>query len=589
MKKIILFIKISWNVSIKYYIMLFLSCITSLIQMLLDLYLPALFVESIITNFSIVRSAKYLSIILASKVIFYILDIVMNPALEVEKDYVNDMMNKKLSEKMMSINYANLENAYYLELRQSAIYSIETQDAIKNFVYTITNIVRKTGICIELLVIMITLSKPLILVILAINLIATLCYIGFKKYEKSFFDQLAKLHRRYSYYIGLCFDSTIQKDIRLYNMSRMLTDKVRTENKNILNFQKPYRKNKGNFNGMLSAFHIIQSIISYTYIVYRTFSGEINRRLSYGQFTFYINTTINAFHTLKELFFDIVSLFQLMKYLDPYIEFMTIKEEKDIFGTAVMDETVSSLEFINVSFSYPETETEVLSDVSFKILSTEKVSLVGLNGAGKSTIVKLLCRLYKPTGGYILINGIDIWAYNKDSYIKNITAVFQDYKIFALSILENITCKANGDDTKSISIMKEMGMEYLDTKYSNGIYTELDKSYEDEGIDLSGGEKQKLAIIRALYKGGSLFILDEPTSALDPRSEMEIYNQFQKLTNNKMAIYISHRMSSSTLCDKVLVLDHGRVVGFDSHKELIKNANSLYYKLFMAQAENYVN
>lgn len=134
-----------------------------------------------------------------------------------------------------------------------------------------------------------------------------------------------------------------------------------------------------------------------------------------------------------------------------------------------------------------------------------------------------------------------------------------------------------------------MGMEYLDTKYSNGIYTELDKSYEDEGIDLSGGEKQKLAIIRALYKGGSLFILDEPTSALDPRSEMEIYNQFQKLTNNKMAIYISHRMSSSTLCDKVLVLDHGRVVGFDSHKELIKNANSLYYKLFMAQAENYVN
>ncbi len=155
--------------------------------------------------------------------------------------------------------------------------------------------------------------------------------------------------------------------------------------------------------------------------------------------------------------------------------------------------------------------------------------------------------------------------------------------------MENITCKANGDDTKSISIMKEMGMEYLDTKYSNGIYTELDKSYEDEGIDLSGGEKQKLAIIRALYKGGSLFILDEPTSALDPRSEMEIYNQFQKLTNNKMAIYISHRMSSSTLCDKVLVLDHGRVVGFDSHKELIKNANSLYYKLFMAQAENYVN
>ena len=137
--------------------------------------------------------------------------------------------------------------------------------------------------------------------------------------------------------------------------------------------------------------------------------------------------------------------------------------------------------------------------------------------------------------------------------------------------------------------MRKLKIEYLDEKYSNGIYTQLNKAYEDEGVDLSGGEKQKIAIVRALYKGGNIFILDEPTSSLDPKSEAEIYTEFEKLTDNRMTLYISHRMSSSTLCDKIIVLDGGKVIGFDKHSELIKDKEGLYYSMFMAQAENYAD
>ena len=310
-------------------------------------------------------------------------------------------------------------------------------------------------------------------------------------------------------------------------------------------------------------------------------------RLSYGQFTFYINAAINAFNTAKELLFDLVNISQTLEYLNPYIEFMKLEEDDKHYGEIEMDSRISSLEFRNVTFIYPGAEKEVLSNVSFKVSSNQKISIVGLNGAGKSTIVKLICRLYQPTKGSILINDIDIWEYNEESYDKNITTVFQDYKIFAMSIFENIVCGKSGIYKNVLQWMDKLNISYLDKKYEKGIYTELNKAYEDEGIDLSGGEKQKLAITRALYKGGSIFILDEPTSALDPKSEAEIYSQFEKYTNGKMTVYISHRMSSATLCDKVLVLKEGKVIDFDNHKELIKNKDSLYYKMFMAQAENY--
>ena len=531
---------------------------------------------------------EYAVFIVILNTVFYIFNQYMEGKIDIEKRYINDQMNQMLSDKIMRIPYAKIENPYYLNLRQKALYAVEVQDAITKLVFSIANVVKKGILMVELIAILYIMSKSLVLCIILLDVLIAIFYVAFKKYEKKFFDKLVVLNRNFSYYLGLCFDDKLQKDIRLYNMSDLLTNKVRTENRNMAEKKYEYYKKSGNFKGIISVFNLLQMLISYSYLIFRTFINHSSKRLSYGQFTFYINSIMQLFNTVRDFIFEMVTIVQTFGYLDPYMEFMVLEDKGEVYGNKKLDGTIECLEFKNVSFQYPETERYILSDLSFRIDANEKISLVGLNGAGKSTIVKLICRLYRPTKGTILLNGIDIWQYEEESYRNNITAVFQDYKIFGVSMLENIACGEAGDYQKALHWLKELKMEYLDTKYENGLNTELNKAYEDEGVDLSIGEKQKIAIVRALYKGGNLFILDEPTSALDPKSENEVYTQFERLTEGKMTIFISHRMSSSVLCDKVLVIDNGKVVGFDNHFELIKNKESLYYKMFMAQAENYV-
>ena len=211
---------------------------------------------------------------------------------------------------------------------------------------------------------------------------------------------------------------------------------------------------------------------------------------------FYINAAINAFNIAKELLFDLVNISQTLEYLNPYIEFMKLEEDDKHYGEIEMDSRISSLEFRNVTFIYPGAEKEVLSNVSFKVSSNQKISIVGLNGAGKSTIVKLICRLYQPTKGSILINDIDIWEYNEESYDKNITTVFQDYKIFAMSIFENIVCGKSGIYKDVLQWMDKLNISYLDKKYEKGIYTELNKAYEDIAEDIDSEALATLVVNR---------------------------------------------------------------------------------------------
>jgi ATP-binding cassette subfamily B protein/ATP-binding cassette subfamily C protein len=230
----------------------------------------------------------------------------------------------------------------------------------------------------------------------------------------------------------------------------------------------------------------------------------------------------------------------------------------------------------------------VLRNVSFKIKGGEKISIVGLNGAGKTTLIKLLCRLYKPDSGTIRINGTDIFEYDYESYIARIAAVFQDFRLFAFGIDENITCKQSGTDENHIDeLLTQVGLKEKIDSLQDGVKTMLGKAYSPEGVELSGGESQKVAIARALYKNASLIILDEPTSALDPLAEADIYANFNKLVGDKTAFYISHRMSSSVFCDRILILQDGMVADFDTHAALMAKKDSLYFKLFNSQAENY--
>lgn len=587
MNKLKLFFILTWEASKKYYLFLLLDSVISSIGIFADAYLIAMFIDSLFNDdkFEVV-CVRGVSIVIFH-LMMYIINNTTQKKIEVENTYVNERIKLKMSEKIMNIRFSCLENPVYLDLKERARYVIEIQDAVSVLIRNLALIIKNVSIVIELLGILSFLSFRLVLGIVLINFILIVVYISFKLYEKKFYDSISNKTRRFSYYLGLCFDELIQKDIRLYNMSDMLTKKVRSENKKILCLQYEYYKKKSIYNGFIFTFSNIQSFVIYTYMIVKTLGNSIQDKLNYGEFGFFITSAVKLTNAFRDVILEIVTISTMLNYLNSFIEFMSIENSEERFGERILDKNIQKIEFQNVSFKYPHTEEKVLKNISFTIHSSETVSIVGVNGAGKSTIVKLICRLYKPTEGTIKINGYDIWEYEFESYNKCITTIFQDYKIFAVSILENIACSEKGNEEQIEYWLEQIHMLSILKKYPNGLRTELNKAYEDEGTDLSGGEKQKLAIARALYKGGEIFILDEPTSALDPKSESEIFEEFRYMTKDKIAIYISHRMSSSTLCDKIIVLNQGELVSEGSHKELIKDKNGLYSKMFNAQANNY--
>ena len=255
-------------------------------------------------------------------------------------------------------------------------------------------------------------------------------------------------------------------------------------------------------------------------------------------------------------------------------------------------EGLHTIEFRDVCFAYPGTDKLILDHVNIRVRPGEKLSVVGLNGAGKTTFIKLLCRLYDPTSGEILLDGKDIREYEYDAYMKQFAPVFQDFKLFGFTIGENILFQEetlrSGEETQKLErLMKLVEMDEFISKQEKGIDTTVFTVFDEEGIEPSGGEQQKIAIARALYKDAPVIILDEPTAALDPVAEYEIYRQFHTLVGEKTAIYISHRLSSCRFCDTIAVFADGKIQEYGSHDQLANIPNGIYAGMFEAQARYY--
>ncbi len=245
------------------------------------------------------------------------------------------------------------------------------------------------------------------------------------------------------------------------------------------------------------------------------------------------------------------------------------------------------IEFCNVSFRYPSSRQYALKDFSFKFRTGERLAVVGRNGSGKTTFIKLLCRLYDPTEGEILLNGINIKKYDYEEYKAIFSVVFQDFKLFSFSLGENVGACVSYDEEKAVSCLEKAGLGQRLKELEKGVGTYLYKNFDEDGIEISGGEAQKMALARALYKDAPFMILDEPTAALDPVAEYEIYSRFNEIVGEKTAVYISHRLSSCRFCDDIAVFDEGRLVQRGSHEELVADRDGKYYELWQAQAQYY--
>ena len=257
-------------------------------------------------------------------------------------------------------------------------------------------------------------------------------------------------------------------------------------------------------------------------------------------------------------------------------------------STEKRDDNEYEIEFRNVSFKYPGSENYALKNVNFKFNIGERLAFVGMNGSGKTTFVKLLCRLYDPTEGQILLNGIDITRYDYEQYMALFSVVFQDYAVFAFDIAGNVSASSEPDRDRVLDCLVRAGLGERISELENGIDTFITKNYDATGVDFSGGEKQKIAIARALYKESPFIILDEPTASLDPLAEADIYARFNEIVTDKTAVYISHRLSSCRFCDKIVVFDNGEIIQQGDHETLVADENGKYFELWHAQAQHYV-
>lgn len=590
MKKLIHFIKLAWSVSPMYIIALVFKSLMGGAKLILNVVLPKLLIDEILGAKRPDMLIFFGALIVLNNVLMKLLENAMERYMNVKNSYVSNTMQERMGEKIMNIEYSYLEDPYYLDLKERACFAIANQNAISQVINYVSQTLTSVFTLVGLLTIMITLGPVLIILMVAATLLSLLAYSFSTKKITGLMQQIIPINRRYNYYFNLGMEAQAQKEIRLYDLEPVITDTVLQENKNSCDLYTNAMSSLGKSLGLMQVIAVCAAALSYLYVGIRTFSDRFGKMLSIGSLTMYVTSAINFSSSMQAMGQQMVMMFQTLAYLDPYLEFMSIEEEVRETGKEKFEGPINTVEFRNVTFTYPKADKPTLKDISFSVNRGQKISIVGLNGAGKSTLVKLICRMYKVDSGEILVNGKNIYDYDYRTYMNTISAVFQDYKLFNFTIAENISCKETNnpeDEEKILRLIDEVGMKEKVSELKNGINSRFGKEYDEEGIEMSGGQSQKIAIARALYKPAEMVILDEPASALDPIAEAEIYEKFNSLVEDKTAIYISHRMSSSIFCDKILIIDGGTVADFDTHENLMKKTESLYYKLFMAQAENY--
>lgn len=583
MRKLAMLFKMFYQISPFYIFMLVFTSILSSFQVFFNVLLPKFLIDELLGNQDINKIIIITSVIVLINILFIFINKSVDRYSKVKAIYIENKLLEKMSEKIMSIKFQYLEDPYYLDLKESAIFAWRNQNSLKRVIHhtveTFKCIITISG----LMAIMLTLDFLLVGIMILTVIITIILRFIFIKVQLNFVRRIIPVNRKFGYYSDLANDIRYTKDIKLYGMSDMIINTFTTYNSQIIDEMNAFFKKQGVIEGTISVINTLQTFVTYLYIGFKVFINQIG----IGSFTMYVNGAANFATSFKSLFDNFLQIYQCLNHLEPFVEFMQLEDEEKIEARYVLDKPIEKIEFKNISFKYPKNDKVILDNISFSIKKGEKISIVGLNGAGKTTLVKLLCRLYQPDEGSIYVNDININEYDYLSYINAISVVFQDYKLFDFSIKDNIVTTNLEDDAKLEAIIEEVGLKERINTLINGVNTNLNRNFDLDGVELSQGQGQKVAIARSLYKDSSLVILDEPTSALDPLSEADIYNNFNSMVKDKTAIYISHRMSSSVFCDKILVIEEGRIKDYDSHINLMKKTHSLYYKLFNSQAKNY--
>ena len=386
---------------------------------------------------------------------------------------------------------------------------------------------------------------------------------------------------KFYYFYNLSKDTSASKDIKLYNFEDYFTYTLAKIISNLEKITKQYGPQSFKVSSVRVILNFVRELVAYSYLVYLTYNGKIN----ISDFIFCFGIISGFSNWIVKLVGSISRMEYCCKSCGLYREYVEEKEINENNDKIDLN-SVESIEFNNVSFKYPSSNHNTLNNVSFKINKGENIAIIGENGAGKTTIIKLLCGLYNITEGSVLVNNKDISLYSKDSYFDLFSVVFQDYFFMPMSIAENISATQKYDKEKLYSSFEKAGILEKIESLKDKENTLMIKDVYKEAIEFSGGEKQKLLLAKAIYKNAHVLILDEPTAALDPIAEGELYKKYNEITKDKISFFISHRLSSTVFCDRILFISSGRITESGTHEELMA-LKGTYYRMYQSQSYYY--
>lgn len=525
--------------------------------------------------------------------IMMILDVISTTcynSFEFEYRKTEGYVEKKRMDKLFHTDFKNMESPDFLDYAQRAKTALNRGKGFHGVLYQSRNFIAQGTLMIlsAALIGIQNLLMMIIFIVISFGIVKISSF--FTKRDKiKFSDAMAPTWRKMNYLESTTKNFDFAKDIRLFNMSNAFFNQLSGVNETYKELNRKHHNRMVLWEVSLGSVLIVQKILMYTWLVYNVVTGAYQ----ISDFVLYVGL-VSTFHAsvgyVNWIYSDMRTNSLMINDYRNFVDWKEDRETADEKDGHITEINLDKFEFRfeNVSFKYPGHDNYVLKNVNLTIKNGVKLAVVGVNGAGKTTFIKLMMKLYEPSEGRILLNDVDIKEYNREEYFKLFSPVFQNVECFAMPIYQNISFAEEDktDMNKINEVLEQSGLSEKINSYEKGIHTNLLKIFDKEGIDLSGGEKQRLAMARALYKDGKVVILDEPTAALDALAEDRMYCEFENMIYGKTAVFISHRLGSTRFCDKIAMFEDGTIVEEGTHEELMAK-NGKYAYMFGIQSQYY--
>lgn len=500
---------------------------------------------------------------------------------------MNTFFLRMVTKKGLTTDYRNQENEHFRKLQAESYgscsgnfsYYVQTYDAAVLFFSNLLGFVAFAGILVSI--------NPLLIIFLCVTtLISFLLNRKIIKWTEKNNDEKVGYEQKMQYIVSASGDIQAAKDIRLYHMASWMDQLYQQNMSGLLGWYRKYTAKLFGVEAVDSSLTFFREGVTYFFLIYMVWQNKI----TVAEFVLYFNVVAGFSTWLSSMLGQLNNLQRLslaMSRFRSYLDYPETYKREDGIPVEQSD-SPKKITLENVSFKYMEGDDYILSDISLELTPGEHLAVVGLNGAGKTTLVKLITGLLEPTQGRVLYDGVDIQKFNRNQYYKIFAAVFQDYSLMPVTIKEIVAedVEENIDVKKVEKCLKQAGLWEKISSLEHGIDSKFDKSFWDEGINLSGGETQKLLFARALYRQSPIVILDEPTAALDPIAENQLYESYDEIMKNKTTVFISHRLASTRFCNRILLIDNGRILEEGTHEELLSKKGK-YCELFETQAKYY--